>query len=314
MLSSLFPPPSVKPHVLVILGKGGVGKTTISLLLGLALSGNYCVRIVSLDPAKHLASYIGQDILKGEVELSTSLRIAQIDLEVEVKRYTSKYAEWIEELLPSLRIFGIESAVDVVKNTPGVEEEVFLKVLGEVYAKSYEDYIVLDTPPTGITLRTLYLPALYLTWLEKLIEIRERIVALRYSIARALGRAREVKDRALEKLYSLKEEYSNLWSMLRNDSKTSYVIVTSPEPLPMYELKESFKFLTEKLGVKPRVFFMNRYLPEDLAREMGVGDVQEQYLHELKSTGIPVVIVEYLGRPTKSVVDVIKLLERVRVV
>ena len=44
------------------------------------------------------------------------------------------------------------------------------------------DYIVFDTPPTGITLRIKALPSITLNWLEQLIGIRKQILDKRYTI------------------------------------------------------------------------------------------------------------------------------------
>ncbi len=216
--------------------------------------------------------------------------------------------------MPSLKVLNIESAVDVVRYFPGVEEEVFLNVIGGLYRVDNYDFIVVDTPPTGVSLRTLYLPAVYGVWVDKLVEVRERIVSLRYSIARALGREAEVRDKVLEKLYELRDSYRELYENLRDGNRTSYVFVATPEPLPIYELKESTNFIREKLGVLPRVLVLNRYLPEDSARELGVLEAQRRFVEELKGLMLPLVIVEYLGRPTSSMRDIYELMGKVRVV
>lgn len=242
------------------------------------------------------------------------LEVKQLDLELEVRRYTERYAQWVNDLMPSLKVFNIESAVDVVRYFPGVEEEVFLNVIGNLYRVDNYDFIVVDTPPTGVSLRTLYLPAVYGVWVDKLVEVRERIVSLRYSIAKALGREAEVRDKVLEKLYELRDSYRELYENLRDNNRTSYVLVATPEPLPIYELKESTNFIREKLGLLPRVLVLNRYLPEDVAREMGVLEAQRRFVEELKELMLPLIIVEYLGRPTSSMGDIYELMSRVRVI
>ncbi|MEM2158103.1 MAG: ArsA-related P-loop ATPase [Sulfolobales archaeon] len=48
-------------HVVLVIGKGGVGKTTVSILLSLVLSNLGDTLLYSLDPAKHLIKYLGID-------------------------------------------------------------------------------------------------------------------------------------------------------------------------------------------------------------------------------------------------------------
>ena len=187
-------------------------------------------------------------------------------------------------------------------------------MLSKIFRDNRFCYIVVDTPPTGVTLRTLYLPQIYIVWLSKLIEVRERIVSLRYVIARVLGREKEVRDKVLTKLYELKSEYTELWNMLRDSAKTWYIVVATPEPLPMYELESTVNFLRSRLGVEPKMLILNRVLREELAKQMGVDKHQMEYINRLRSMGIPAIAIEYLGKPTKSLDDVLELEKHIVVV
>ncbi len=298
------------PHLVMVMGKGGVGKTTLSILLAMELSSSGKTMLLSLDPAKHLAKYLGLEGEAGEVE--GGIYVKQVSVEKEVERITSQYADLIRELMPSLSVLNLDSAADALKYFPGVEEEVLLRRLEEALKSGY-DYVVVDTPPTGVALRTLALPKLYLIWLDKLIEIRERIVSLRYAIARTLGRRVEIRDKALLKLYEMRDKFGALGEVLSSSSRTSYVVVATPEPLPMYELRETVGFLRSRLGVDPKLLVLNKVLPEGLAAGLGQLGVQRRSLEELKSFGASYAVVEHLGRPTESISDIKELRSRVRV-
>ncbi len=69
---------------------------------------------------------------------------------------------------------------------------------------------MVDTSPTGIMLRTLVMPRLYKVWLDKLVEIREGIVALRCTLARALGKDVKPDDPALMRLHELRKDCNDL--------------------------------------------------------------------------------------------------------
>jgi arsenite-transporting ATPase len=309
--AELLKPMTCCPHLVLVLGKGGVGKTTVSIMIARSLSKLDKTLLLSLDPARHLVKYLSVGG-EGPVEVSKNLHVHQVSVEREISEITSKYSELLRELAPSLLVYNLDNVVDAVKYSPGVEEEVFLRVLLRACRGDYR-YVVVDTPPTGVALRTLVLPALYTAWLERLIEIRERIVSLRYVIARAMGRKVELKDRALERLYELRGEFKYLQDMLTCREKTSYVIVATPEPLPLYELKESYSFLESRVRNKPKLLVLNKLLPDHLARELGVLEAQRRSLEEVASYGARYVVIEYLGRPTESLRDIEELEKRVKV-
>ncbi|MEM0196041.1 MAG: TRC40/GET3/ArsA family transport-energizing ATPase [Sulfolobales archaeon] len=304
-------PLSCCPHIVVVIGKGGVGKTTVSILIAMELSRIGKTLLLSLDPAKHLARYLG---LSGEdfKEVNNHLHVRQVSIEKEVRRLTSKYAELLQEILPSLAVLNLDNIVNAIKYTPGVEEEVLLSKISEALRSEY-NYVVIDTPPTGVTLRTLALPKLYLTWLSKLIEIRERIVSLRYVIARTLGKSVDVRDKALLKLYDMREEFKLLDSVLCSDARASYILVATPEPLPMYELKETYEFLKSNLGVKPRLLVLNKVLPDNIAFELGQQEMQKDFLKELGSFGISYAVIEHLRKPTENMSDIEALKTKIKV-
>ncbi|MEM0046760.1 MAG: ArsA family ATPase [Fervidicoccaceae archaeon] len=306
-IAELLSPLEGEPHVVVVLGKGGVGKTSVSIMIAYELSSYGKTLIVSFDPAKHILKYLNLQKTMEAVQVFKNLFASQLDIEASAKELTSKYSDLLAELFPSLSVLNIEDIVKVMKHAPGVEEEVFLRQLSEMYKKMEFKYIVIDTPPTGISLRTLALPKLYLIWLDKLIEIRERIVSLRYVISKTLGREVKLNDPALEKLYEMKETYREVREALSNPSRTSYVVVTNPESLPMFELREILNFLESELSVQPKLLVMNRVLPKDIAEKLGTIEEQNNIIEEFSSIPIKSIMIPHLGIHPSKLEDIVKL-------
>ncbi|MCX8195696.1 MAG: ArsA family ATPase [Acidilobaceae archaeon] len=305
MIAEALKPMSCCPHVIMVIGKGGVGKTTMSIFIAREMSKRGRTLLLSLDPARHLSKYLERG--------APGMDVGQVSVEKEIEEIVLRHSDLLKALMPSLPVFNLDDLVDVVRYSPGAEEEVFLRKLLWAYRSKYE-YVVVDTPPTGVTLRTLALSRLYVAWLNRLIEIRERIVALRYTIARTMGRQAEMKDKALERLYELREDYGWLTSRLSSPDSTSYVLVAMPEPLPIYEMEETAKFLKERMGVRPKLLVLNRVLPEDVAKRLGVLEAQKKYEEQLKGYGVSYALVEHLGKPTEGLEDVEQLASKIRVV
>jgi len=313
-LIDLLKPIEGTPHVVMVLGKGGVGKTSTSILISSELSRLGKTLLVSFDPAKHILKYLNVSRPAEILEVGDDFFVSQLDIEVSVKELTSRYSSLISDLFPSLSVLNLEDITKALKYAPGVEEEVFLNWLGSAYENKNFKFVVIDTPPTGISLRTLTLPKLYLLWLEKLINIRERIVSLRYVIAKTLGRELKISDPALIKLYEMREKYSRVKEALVNPSRTSFIVVTNPEPLPMHELKEVLKFLSGELLTSPKLLVMNKVLPEDIAVKLGTYEEQKAIIEEFLSLPGRSIIIPYVSNPPSRIEDILRLREVVSII
>lgn len=160
-------------RVLICVGAGGVGKTTTSaaLALGLAMRGQK-VAVVTIDPAKRLASALGLTELSGEPRRihgdgSVKIKGELWALMLDAKR---TFDEIIERLAPD------DGQRDEILANP-VYRELSTAVSGShelsAIAKLYElheehdfDVIVLDTPPSRNALDFLEAPGRLLGFLE----------------------------------------------------------------------------------------------------------------------------------------------------
>lgn len=313
-LADLLRPIEGDPHVVMVLGKGGVGKTSTSILISSELRTLGKTLLVSFDPAKHILKYFNISRSAELFEVSNNFFVSQLDIEVSAKELTSRYSSLISDLFPSLSVLNLEDITKALRYAPGIEEEIFLNWLSDAYERRDFKFIVIDTPPTGISLRTLTLPKLYLLWLEKLINIRERIVSLRYVIAKTLGREVKISDPALIKLYEMREKYAKVKEALINPSRTSFVVVANPEPLPMYELREVLKFLNEELTTSPKLLVMNKVLPEDIAIRLGAYEEQKAIIEEFMSLPGRSIMIPYVSSPPSKLEDILRLREVVTVI
>ncbi|MEM1680845.1 MAG: ArsA-related P-loop ATPase [Sulfolobales archaeon] len=287
----------VVENVVITVGKGGVGKTTVSILLSLILSDVGNTLLYSLDPAKHLIKYLGVKEPMKYFRIGKTLTAYQLDIDIALNTILDHYVELIRGVSPSLSVLNLDNVVNTIKYSPGVEEEVFMRELEKLFNRHEYRYVVIDTPPTGITLRTLIMPKLYGLWIDKLIEIRERILSLRYSIARTLGREFKIRDPVLEKLYEMREMYKTLWERVRS-ATTSFVIVANPEVMPLLEVLDVIKFLKKELGVDPKLLVMNKYV-----ESLETADIIEEF----NKLPYRKVIVPKVERPPAKLDDVVEL-------
>jgi arsenite-transporting ATPase len=185
------------PRVVFVGGKGGVGKTTISSALAVSLTSSYeqdlKVLIISTDPAHSLGDALDVDLRssKGKPMVMTDpltggrLYACEVDAAAALDEFRSSLAAFdINRLADALGVstsllesFGLQEFSGLLNNPPpGTDELVALSnVLDPNSVAASFDVVIVDTAPTGHTLRLLALPQFLDTFLGKLIQLRLKL-------------------------------------------------------------------------------------------------------------------------------------------
>ncbi len=129
------------PGAVMLMGKGGVGKTTMAaaVAVGLAKRG-HPVHLTTTDPASHLA-----DTLEGDVP--ENLDVAHIDPRVEVEKYRADVIRRAGDIDDEQRALLEEDL-----NSPCTEEIAVFRAFSRSLSMARNRFVVLDTAPTGHTL------------------------------------------------------------------------------------------------------------------------------------------------------------------
>ncbi len=129
------------PSLVLVMGKGGVGKTTIAGALGVALAARgEAVTLSTTDPAAHLAATVGAG-------LPETLRVERIDPEVEVARYSAEVLAGAEGADGDAR-----AVLEEDLRSPCTEEIAVFQAFAQTAAGATDRHVILDTAPTGHTL------------------------------------------------------------------------------------------------------------------------------------------------------------------
>jgi len=152
-------------RVIVCCGSGGVGKTTISAGIALALANNGArVAVVTIDPARRLASALGLEALGdeprqvdiGPTGTSGELWALQLDAKATFDRLVRRHApspEAAERILDNRIYAHLSGAV------AGSQEYMAVERLNELTDDPRFEIIVLDTPPAQNALDFLDAPS-----------------------------------------------------------------------------------------------------------------------------------------------------------
>ena len=128
--------------VILAMGKGGVGKTTVAAAVAVALAERgFPVHLSTTDPAAHLTTTLAADDLSG-------LTVGRIDPAQETADYT---AEVMQTAGANLDAAG-KALLEEDLRSPCTEEIAVFRAFAEAVSQASDRFVVLDTAPTGHTI------------------------------------------------------------------------------------------------------------------------------------------------------------------
>jgi len=138
------------PRAVLVMGKGGVGKTTIAaaLAVGLAHRG-HDVHLSTTDPAGRIS-----DVLADAAP--DHLTVSRIDPAAELATYTAERLRAAERFDPERRALLVEDL-----RSPCTEELAVFRAFSGLLSEARRRYVIIDTAPSGHTLRLLDLTGSY---------------------------------------------------------------------------------------------------------------------------------------------------------
>ncbi len=230
--------------IIFYLGKGGVGKSSLSILSALAAAKQASrVALISLDRAHNLF-----DILQRKPSrLSASLTVVEADIDRFIRAYLQNTEAQLRHSYQYLSAINLEKHFKVLRLAPGMEEYGLLLAFRHYYQKFKKyDYLIFDMPPTAVALKFFGLPSVSLVWLEQLLRLREEILQKKEIISSVkFGHSVIETDKIKKNLLEQKSEYDNLLSLFRDKERCLLNVVSTPDSVALAESERIGAFLSE---------------------------------------------------------------------
>ncbi|MDR5656822.1 ArsA family ATPase [Halodesulfurarchaeum sp. HSR-GB] len=239
-------------------GKGGVGKTTMAAATGLAsaLDGTDTL-VVSTDPAHSLGDAYGVSIPSAPTRIREDIPLFAVEIDPETA-------------LQEVGAFGGDLSMGGVGDLlggeepdplldgqfPGADEAAAMQLLLEYLDDDRFDRIVIDTAPTGHTLRLLELPEMMETMMGRFVRLRDRLGSLGESLTGLFGESEGAEGPDLDAQI---ERVERLRALLADPERTDFRIVTVPEEMAVEEAKRLENQL-QGFGIPVSTVVVNRVM------------------------------------------------------
>ena len=162
-------------RIILYTGKGGVGKTTAAAATALqSAKRGHKTLVISTDPAHSLRDSFDIEIGPEPKKIMKNLYAQEIDVFYSVDKYWGKLTGYIQSLFNWMKVDDV--LAEEFSIFPGMEEvSCFLWVYSHFREGDY-DVIIVDSAPTGETLRLLSLPDVARWWIVKVFPIERKLL------------------------------------------------------------------------------------------------------------------------------------------
>lgn len=256
------PAGSTRP-LLLLSGKGGVGKTTIAAATALLLARRGVrTLLVSTDPAHSIGDILGAPLSGTPSAIAPRLEAVEIDAEAAADAHVDGIRATLAGSVDPQLLPAVHRHLDLARSSPGTVEAALFDRMAELMEHCPERYdrIVFDTAPSGHTLRLLTLPALLSAWVEGLARQRERVAGLDRMLANMAGDERARSDPVLERLHQRRGLLQRAGERLRDDA--AVWLVLNPARLAIEETDRTDRLLSDG-GLAVEGLVVNRVLPAE---------------------------------------------------
>jgi arsenite-transporting ATPase len=248
-------------RIILYLGKGGVGKTTVAAATALRSAKlGYKTLVASTDIAHSLADSLDIPLTAIPTQIADNLWAQEISVVADIQNYWGTIQSFMSNMISGQ---GINNVVaDELSAFPGMDEIVSLLHINKQAKERDFERVIIDAAPTGETIRLLTMPDTF-RWYAGHVSKLESAVMMRV-LKPFAGKLLQGPSELLEAISNLDAATAELRTTLSNPEISSYRVVLQPEKMVMREAERAVSYLG-LFNYPVDSVIINRILPESSA-------------------------------------------------
>jgi arsenite/tail-anchored protein-transporting ATPase len=253
-------------RLILMTGKGGVGKTSVAAATGLRCAElGYKTLVLSTDPAHSLADSFDMELGHDARLVKPNLWGAELDALRELEGNWGAVKRYISEVLRAQGLDGVQA--EELAILPGMDEIFGLVRMKRHYDEGIYDVLIIDSAPTGTALRLLSLPEVGGWYMRKFYKPLQGISAalrpLVEPIFRPIAGFSLPNKEVMDAPYEFYEQIEALEKILTDNTVTSVRLITNPEKMVIKESLRAHAYLS-LYNVATDLIVANRIIPEEV--------------------------------------------------
>ncbi|NJO39980.1 MAG: TRC40/GET3/ArsA family transport-energizing ATPase [Cyanobacteria bacterium CRU_2_1] len=283
-------------RVILMTGKGGVGKTSVAAATGLRCAElGYKTLVLSTDPAHSLADSFDMELGHMPKPVRSNLWGAELDALMELESNWGAVKRYITQVLQARGLEGVEA--EELAILPGMDEIFSLVRMKRHYDEGVFDVLIIDSAPTGTALRLLSLPEVAGWYMRRFYKPLQAVsAALRPLVEpffRPIAGFSLPDKQVMDAPYEFYQQIEALEKVLTDNTQTSVRLVTNPEKMVIKESLRAHAYLS-LYNVATDLVIANRIIPDAVTDPFFQRwkENQQQYRREIHENFQPLPVKE----------------------
>ena len=229
-------------RVILYTGKGGVGKTSVAASTAIICAETgFNTLVVSTDAAHSLSDAFGVDIGSEIMEIGENLCVQEISVTEAISHHWENLKNYLTALFSSQGLDPISS--EEIATLPGFEEASELLYVNDYVKSKKYDVIIMDSAPTGESLKLLSFPEAMSWYMEKMFPISRTTAKIFRPVVKPFTNIPLPDDSIFSSMEGLYKSLRDVKNILTDNDVTSIRLVTTPDRMSLNETKRAFTYL-----------------------------------------------------------------------